>query len=78
MSKQQRVLEYLTMTKNGITSLEAINMFGATRLSAIIFDLKDKGYIIIDRYEEGVDRFGNECRFKRYWIVGNVYNGEKK
>lgn len=76
MTKRQRVLDYLKNTRNGITSLEAINMFGATRLSAIIFDLKDKGYIIKDRYEEGVDRFGNECRFKRYWIVGSVY-GEK-
>lgn len=76
MSKQDRVLEYLTRTKNGITSLEAINMFGATRLSAIIFNLKDRGYIIADRFEEGSDRFGNIVRYKRYWIIGSVY-GEK-
>lgn len=76
MSKQDRVLEYLKRTKNGITSLEAINMFGATRLSAIIFNLKDRGYIITDRFEEGSDRFGNIVRYKRYWIIGSVY-GEK-
>ena len=31
---------------NGITPLEALNKFGAFRLSAIIFDLKKDGYDI--------------------------------
>ena len=51
-------------------------MFGATRLSAIIFDLKDRGYIIKDNFEECVDRFGNTARYKRYWIVGSVYDSK--
>ena len=74
MNKETAVLEYMKKTKNGITSLEAIDKFGATRLSAIIFKMKDKGYIIKDRFEECVDRFGNVARYKRYWIVGSVYN----
>lgn len=76
MNKTTAVLNYLKRTKNGITSLEAIEMFGATRLSAIIFALKDKGYIIKDTTEECCDRYGNTARYKRYWIVGSVY-GEK-
>lgn len=74
MNKHTAVLEYLKRAKRGITSLEAIEMFGATRLSAIIFDLKDRGYIIKDRFESCIDRYGNESRFKRYWIVGSVYD----
>lgn len=76
MNKTTAVLEYLKKTRNGITSLEAIEMFGATRLSAIIFNLKDRGYVIKDRFEECVDRYGNMNQYKRYWIVGSVY-GEK-
>lgn len=76
MNKTTAVLEYMKKSKNGITSLEAIDKFGATRLSAIIFTLKERGYIIKDRFEECVDRFGNTNNYKRYWIVGNVY-GDK-
>ena len=76
MNKHTAVLECLKKTKNGLTSLEAIEMFGATRLSAIIFDLKDRGYIIKDNFEECVDRFGNTARYKRYWIVGSVYDSK--
>ena len=74
MNKTTAVLNYLKRTKNGITSLEAIEKFGATRLSAIVYALKEKGYIFKDRTEECVDRYGNTARYKRYWIVGSVYN----
>lgn len=74
MNKHTAVLEYLKKTKEGITSLEAIEMFGATRLSDIIYKLKARGYIIKDRFESCIDRYGNESRFKRYWIVGSVYD----
>lgn len=42
-SRIVKILKYLKTFKN-ITSLEAINMFGETRLSARIYDLKKKGY----------------------------------
>ena len=76
MNKTTAVLNYLKRTKNGITSLEAIEMFGATRLSAIVYALKEKGYIFKDITEECIDRYGNTATYKRYWIVGNVY-GDK-
>lgn len=74
MSKETAVIEYLKRSKKGITSLEAINMFGATRLSAIIFKAKERGYIISDTFEECVDRFGNVARYKRYKIIGDIYD----
>jgi formamidopyrimidine-DNA glycosylase len=44
-SKQEMVLIHLQMYGK-ITSWEAINKFRATRLSAIIFNLRNKGHII--------------------------------
>ena len=42
-SRIVKILKYLKIYKN-ITSLEAINLFGETRLSARIYDLKKQGY----------------------------------
>ena len=44
-SQKSLVLNHLK-NDNGITPLEALNKFGAFRLSAIIFDLKKDGYDI--------------------------------
>ena len=46
--------------------MEAINMFGATRLSAIIFQLRKKGYDITTFDIEKVDKYGHCCKFARY------------
>lgn len=67
MTKKQKVLDYM-LKGNTITSWEAIEKFGATRLSAIIFELKDK-YDIKDTWIEDVDRYGNMCKYKRYFIA---------
>lgn len=42
-TRKQKILKYLQTFKT-LTSLEAINMFGETRLSARIYDLKKQGY----------------------------------
>lgn len=52
-SQRQKVLEWLKAGKT-ITSFEAFTNFHATRLSAIIFDLRKRGYhITADREESG-------------------------
>ena len=66
MNKTSRVLQYLK--ENGsITSWEAIQEFGATRLSAIIFNLRHKYnlYIISERIEF-TDRYGYKSSFAKY------------
>lgn len=45
MSQKEKVLLHLLEYKK-ITSWEAIKKYRATRLSAIIFDLKDDGHLI--------------------------------
>lgn len=69
MNKEKRLLEYLT-NNNGITSLEAINKLGDTRLSATIFNLRKAGHNISTVWETNLNRFGEERRFKRYFLIG--------
>ena len=67
MTKTQAVLEWL-QTNASISSMEAIQNFGATRLSAIIFNLRKRGYNIETVMVDGRDRFGNQMRFARYYL----------
>ena len=67
MTKTQAVLDWLK-THASISSMEAIQSFGATRLSAIIFKLRKRGYDIETVKCEGTDRFGNPMRFARYYL----------
>jgi len=72
-TKHSMVLNYLTENDfgktHGITSLEAISLFGATRLSAIIFNLKKSGINVVSNTEESLDRFGNTVRYSRYKVI---------
>ena len=69
ISKTKLIQSHL-LKKKSITSWEAIELYGATRLSAIIFGLRDK-YDIITKMVDGKDRFGNQIRFAKY-----VYNSK--
>ena len=66
--KAERLLKYLREHKKGITSLEAIEKLGDTRLSATIFILREK-FAILDEFITVVNRYGEEVRVKRYFIV---------
>ena len=48
--------------------MEAIQSFGATRLSVIIFNLRKRGYNIETVMVDGRDRFGNPMRYARYYL----------
>lgn len=64
-NKTKEVLKHLK-EKGSITSWEAIQFYGATRLSAIIFNLRKRGYNIDSLMVEKMDRFGNESRYAKY------------
>lgn len=65
MNKTQKVLEHL-QNKGTITSLEAIEHYGATRLSAIIYNLRKRGYNIQTVDVPFVDRFGTQSVYGKY------------
>lgn len=64
-----RVYKYLKSHK-GITSMEAFEKFGATRLSAIIFNLKKYGCKIESVHKTGKNRYGESVHFVQYQLVG--------
>ena len=67
MTQRARILHYLKTTRDhSITSMEAFQKFGATRLSAIIFDLREYGYNIVSIPEESLNRYDEPCRYVRY------------
>lgn len=72
-NKTEAVLKHLMLNKKGITSLEAIHKWAATRLSAIIFCLREQGYPIISTEETGKDMFGRTCRWTRYRMAGDKF-----
>lgn len=55
--------------KKGITSMEAFELYGITRLSAKIFELKHDGYVIECVHETSTNRYGHLCRFGRYVLI---------
>ena len=67
MTQRARVLQYMReCPDHSITSMEAFKKFGATRLSAIIFDLRAKGHDIQSIWEESTNRYGEPCTYVRY------------
>lgn len=70
-TKTSEVLRHL-QEKGSITSLEAIELYGATRLSAIIFNLRKSGHIIDTDDIHTLDRFNNPVTYAKYKYEGKV------
>ena len=64
-NKTTKVLEHLKQY-GSITSLEAIEKYSATRLSAIIYNLRKKGYDIETKDIDFTDRFGTKSHYGKY------------
>ena len=69
MNKSQLVKEHL-LEYGSITTWQAIQMYGETRLSAIIHNLREKGWDIESVWKEGTDRNGNDSRWVEYVLRG--------
>ena len=69
--QEQRVLDYIK-SNNSINPLEQWVECGVYRLSAVIFNLKQKGYIIESKRKTSQNRFGEDVRFAEY-SIGEKY-----
>lgn len=69
MTQRSEVLKYLENHKKGITSMEAFQKFGATRLSAIVFDLRKNGHNIVSESKRTKDRYGHTTLISCYKLV---------
>ena len=66
MTKTEKVKIHLEEVGH-ITSLEAIKEYGATRLSAIIYNLRYRYKMQIDNeWIEFTDRYGSKSRYVKY------------
>ena len=52
-----------------LTSFEAFELFGATRLSAIIFDLRKQGYNIWTDSVSTKNRYGQPTTYAKYVLI---------
>lgn len=67
-SQANDILSHLQ--KHGsITSIEAINTYGATRLAAIIYNLKKDGYHITTDIQHGTNRYGEKTHWAEYSLT---------
>ena len=67
-NKTEKVLEHLK-TYGCITSLEAIEKYRATRLSAIIFNLRKRGVHIDTIDMPFVDEYGTKSYYGKYVLI---------
>ena len=67
---QQRVFDFIN-EHEAITTLQANQELGETRLSARIFELKAKGVNIQSEWLPVKNRYGENRRVKRYFIGGS-------
>lgn len=63
-----RILEAMKRGES-VTQLDAWARFGCSRLAARIRDLRDEGQEIRDEFVKVSNRFGEDCRVKRYWLA---------
>lgn len=66
---QQRVYDFIKKN-GGITTMQANKELGETRLSARIFELKERGVNIQTEWMRVKNRFGEPRRIKNYFIGG--------
>ena len=65
MGQKQRVMDYIKVV-GSISSMEAFQDLGITRLSDVIFRLKKDGYEFDTVTEKSRNRFGETTSFARY------------
>ena len=67
--KPQTEQLYEHMKKHGsITQHEAYELYGNTRAAAAVFEMRKAGIPVVTEKVCGVNRFGDRCRYARFWI----------
>ena len=70
---KQVILDHLE-ADNAISSFEAFERYGITRLSAVIYELKKDGYKICSKTVKSVNRYGRAIKYSVYSL--EVKNGK--
>lgn len=75
--KETRLVNHLR-TYGSITSIEAFELYGETRLSATIFELKKMNVPIEDRDITSTNRYGESVRYREYFVSDRNFNVSPK
>ena len=67
LSQSEMIIRYIK-EKGSITTLEAFNDLGCTRLASRINDLKKEGYRFRDEFVTSKNRCGYKVSYKRYYL----------
>lgn len=67
-TQRSEVLRFM-QTHKGITSIQAFERFGVTRLADIIFRLRQDGYEIETEQLTTKNRYGHVVNYARYSLV---------
>lgn len=68
-TQNQRIIDYINEF-GSITQIQALADLGVMRLASRISDLKRLGYPVESEMVAVVNRYGEECRVKRYKLGG--------
>ena len=64
---EQILLNHFAKYKT-ITSMEAFDLYGMTRLSAVIYQLREKGYEIEMVWETGYNRYNQPIKWGKFYL----------
>ena len=67
MKQAKRVLDYLE-SGNTITTLNAFNELGITRLAARIYELKEEGHDVKSKRIKVTNRYDEQCSVSEYYM----------
>ena len=65
LTQYDRVLDHLKRNKK-LSQKQAINLYGAYRLSDIIYRMRKAGYKISTTFKSGKNRFGDSVSWAEY------------
>lgn len=79
MTKRGQITDIIAHLRKykSITSNEAIKRYGATRLSGIIFILREKGFGIETEMTQGKNRYGHISNYAIYHLIKDIEEDEK-
>ena len=69
MATKENLIKNHLIEHRMITSWEAIENYGATRLASVIYNLRKEGFLINSYDFKDHDRHGNICIYSRYILI---------
>lgn len=70
LSQCEMIIKYIR-DFGSITTLQAFNDLGCTRLASRINDLKNRGYRFRDEYVTSKNRYKVKVTYKKYYLEGD-------